>query len=97
MAAPPLKVVEHPQNGVAAYSLERPPGVGSTRGEDSLADRGHSVFFMILTRKIDVNSTGPQQVSMPMPASQRCRHTAIATSVGTATQLLLLRLLRIPG
>jgi len=36
MAAPPLKVVEHPQNGVAAYFLERPPGVGSTRGEDSL-------------------------------------------------------------
>jgi len=27
MAAPPLKVVEHPQNGAADYSLERPPGV----------------------------------------------------------------------
>jgi hypothetical protein len=37
MAAPPLKVVEHPKNGVAAYFLERPPGVGSTRREDSLA------------------------------------------------------------
>jgi hypothetical protein len=36
-AAPPLKVVEHPKNGVAAYFLERPPGVGSTRGEDTLA------------------------------------------------------------
>src|SRR2546421_9826463 len=36
-AAPPSEGFKHPQNGAAVRYLEEPPGVGSTRGEGTLA------------------------------------------------------------
>jgi len=58
--------LNNPQNGVAAYFLERPPGVGSTRREDTLRGMpsGNNGLVDIGLRPCDISAHSPAQLDL---------------------------------